>query len=183
MQGQATLVWLTVLPQSVHLDSESTNDTPTHHHNEQNSSTEGPMHNIRCESSHSSQSCVWSRKWDWSQCTDDMHSLYALTTAQCCSRDGDRIASYSIANGNQCDVIAHTRGKAGDVIAAPRHICSLPLVTGRAPQNVDCEVHWFKAGLGNLPWKRNAGLLCSDCSNCWGFWLLCDSNWQKMNEE
>ena len=59
-----------------------------------------------------------------------MHSLYALTTAQCCSRDGDRIASYSIANGNQCDVIAHTRGKAGDVIAVPRYIfvaCPWPL--------------------------------------------------------
>ena len=70
-----------------------------------------------------------------------MHSLYALTTAQCCSRDGDRIASYSIANGNQFDVIAHTRGKAGDVIAVPRHICSLPLATGRSPGNVDFEIN------------------------------------------
>ena len=67
--------------------------------------------------------------------------LYALTTGQCCSRDGDRIASYSIANGNQCDVIAHTRGKAGDVIAVPRHICSLPLATGRSPGNVDFEIN------------------------------------------
>ena len=58
---------------------------------------------------------------------------YALTTGQCCSRDGHIVTSYSISNGNQCDVIAHTRGKTSDVIAAPRHICSLPLATGRAP--------------------------------------------------
>ena len=70
-----------------------------------------------------------------------MHSLYALTIGQCCSIDGDRITSYSIANDDQCDVIAHTRDKTGDVIAAPRHIRNLPLVTGRSPQNVDFEVH------------------------------------------
>ena len=57
-----TLDTLTVLPQSVHLDSEGTNDTPTHHHNEQKSSTEGSIHNVWCESSRSNQSCVWSRK-------------------------------------------------------------------------------------------------------------------------
>ena len=73
--------------------------------------------------------------------SDDMHSLYALTIRQCCSIDGDRITSYSITNGNQCDVIAHSRGKVSDVIAAPRHICGLPLVTGRSPGNVDFEIH------------------------------------------
>ena len=66
---------------------------------------------------------------------------YVLTTAQCCSIDGYGITSYSIANGNQCDVIAHTRGKASDVIAAPRHIRSLPLVTVRSPGNIDFEIN------------------------------------------
>ena len=54
--------------------------------------------------------------------------------------DGDRITSYSIANGNQCDVIAHTRGKVGDVIAAPRHIYNLSIAMGRSPGNDDCKV-------------------------------------------
>ena len=62
-----------------------------------------------------------------------------LTTGHCCSRDGDRITSYSIANGNQCDVIDHTRGKAGDVIAVPRHIYNLSIAMGRSPGNVDCK--------------------------------------------
>ena len=92
---------------------------------------------------------------------------YVLITAQCCSRDGYGITSYFIANGDQCDVIAHTRGKASDAIAAPRHIRSLPLITGRAPRNVDCKVHWFKAHLGNLPRERNAGLLFCGSSNYW----------------
>ena len=135
-------VWHSVLSQSVHLDSESTTDTPTHHHNEQSSTTKDPMYNVWCESSRSSQAVYgWSRKEGWPQSTDEMHSLYALTTAQCCNREGYEVISYSITNGNQCDVVAHTRGKAGDVIAAPRHIHSLPLATGRAPQNVDCKVN------------------------------------------
>ena len=54
--------------------------------------------------------------------------------------DGDRITLYAIANDNQCDVIAHTKGKASDVIAVPRNIRRLPLATGRAPGNVDGEV-------------------------------------------
>ena len=33
------------------------------------------------------------------------------------------IGEWEIEIGNQCDVIAHTRGKAGDVIAVPRYIC------------------------------------------------------------
>ena len=45
-----------MLPQSVHLDSEGTNDTPTHYHNEQDSSTEGPIHNINCQLCNSIQS-------------------------------------------------------------------------------------------------------------------------------
>ena len=65
----------------------------------------------------------------------------ALTSGQCCTGDGYIVTSYSIANGNQCDVIAHTRGKAGDVIAVPRNIRNLSIATGRVPQNVDCEVH------------------------------------------
>ena len=65
----------------------------------------------------------------------------ALTPGQCCTRDGYIVTSYSIANSDQCDVIAHTRGKASDVIAVPRNIRNLPLATGTAPQNVDCEVH------------------------------------------
>ena len=45
--------------------------------------------------------------------------VHMLTTGQCCSRDGYSTTSYSITIGDQYDVIPHTRGKAGDVIAAP----------------------------------------------------------------
>ena len=65
-------VWHCVLSQSVHLDSESTTDTPTHHHNDQSSTTKGPMHKVRCESSRSSQAVYgWSRKEGWPQSTEE----------------------------------------------------------------------------------------------------------------
>ena len=42
-----------------------------------------------------------------------------LTTSQCYSRDEYTIPYYSVANAEQCDVIAHTRGKVSDVVAVP----------------------------------------------------------------
>ena len=103
-----------------------------------------------------------------------MHTyIIVLTTGQCCNGDGYWITSYSITNGDHCDVILHTRGNTSDVIAAPPHIGDLPFTTGRTPGNGKCEVHWFKTGLRKLPWERNPGLLHFGYSHCWSFGVLC----------